>query len=98
VVRWPQGAQNSIILPPHPNCKIGENDIVATFHTHPNIGSDYLQEPSETDQRAVRDDPDLKGEFYTGEFVISQATIYLIAPSGQVSEVGETQTLLTEGD
>ncbi len=94
VVRWRQGAQNTIILPPHPNCKIGENDIAATFHTHPNTGSDYLQEPSETDKRAVRDDPDLKGGFYVGEFVISQATIYLIAPDGRVSEVGETPTLL----
>jgi hypothetical protein len=41
----------------------------------------------------------LKGEFYVGEFVIAQATIYLIAPSGQVSEVGDTKALLfLEGD
>jgi len=97
IVRWPKGAQNSIILPPHPNSKINENDIAATFHTHPNTGSDYLQEPSETDKRAVRDDPDLKGEFYVGEFVIAQAKIYLIAPTGQVSEVGDTQALLAAG-
>ena len=93
-VRWPKGAQNSIILPPHPNCKIGESDIVATFHTHPNTGSDYLQDPSETDKRAVRDDPNLKGESYEGEFVISQEKIYLIAPNGQVSEVGATWAIL----
>jgi len=84
-------------LPPHPNGKINENDIAATFHTHPNTGSDYLQEPSETDKRAVRDDPDLKGEFYVGEFVIAQAKIYLIAPTGQVSEVGDTRAFLAEG-
>jgi proteasome lid subunit RPN8/RPN11 len=78
---------------------MNEHDIVATFHTHPNTGSDYLQEPSETDRRAVQDDPDLKGEFYVGEFVIAQETIYLIAPSGQVSEVGDTKALLfSEGD
>ncbi len=94
VVRWPKGAQNSIILPPHPNCKIGESDIVATFHTHPNMGSDYLQEPSETDERSVRDDPDLKGEFYEGEFIISQEKIYLIAPDGQMSEVGEKREII----
>jgi len=93
---WPKGAQNSIILPPHPNCKIGDKDIVATFHTHPNTGSDYLQEPGETDQRAVRDDPDLKGEWYEGELVISQEEIYLIAPNGQVSEVGDTLVILGE--
>ena len=94
MARWPKGAQNSIILPPHPNCKIGESDIVATFHTHPNTGSDYLQDPSETDKRAVRDDPNLKGESYEGEFVISQEKIYLIAPNGQVSEVGATWAIL----
>jgi hypothetical protein len=90
VVRWPKGVQNSIVLPPHQHCRIDDSDIVATFHTHPNTGSDYLQEPSETDKRAVRDDPDLKGEFYVGEFVISQARIYLIAPDGRVSDVEET--------
>lgn len=90
-VRWPKGAQDTIILPPHLNCRMGEDDIVATFHTHPNIGSDYLQEPGETDKRAVRDDPDLKGTAYVGEFVISQATIYLIMPDGQVCEIGNTR-------
>lgn len=94
VVRWPKGASNSIILPAHPNCKIGALDIVATFHTHPNTGIYYLQEPSETDKCAVRDDPDLKGPFYEGEFVISRKKIYLIAPNGQVREVGDTQQIL----
>lgn len=60
MVRWSRGEQNSILMRPHPNCKIGNKDIVATFHTHPNTGADYQQEPSETDKRAVRDDPDLK--------------------------------------
>jgi hypothetical protein len=96
VLRWPKGAQDTIILPPHLNCKIGENDIIATFHTHPNTGSNYLQEPGETDKRAVRDDPDLKGMAYAGEFVISQATIYLIAPNGQVREMGNTREILGE--
>jgi hypothetical protein len=31
-------------------------DIVASFHTHPNTGSDYLQEPSETDKRGITDE------------------------------------------
>jgi hypothetical protein len=96
VVRWPKGAQNRIEMPPHANCRIGECDVVATFHTHPNPGSDYLQEPGETDKRAVRDDPDLKGAFYAGELVISRASIYLIAPDGRVSELGETHSLLTK--
>ena len=95
VVRWPKGVQNSILLPRRANCRYEGCDIVATFHTHPNTGSDYLQEPSETDKRAVRDDPDLKEEFYVGEFVISQASIYLITPDGRVSEVEDTQAVLT---
>lgn len=95
-MRWPRGGQNDIVLPPHPNCKIGNDDIVLTFHTHPNTGNDYLQEPSETDKRAVRDDPDLKGAFYEGEFVISQNTIYLIDPNGQVSEAGNSQRVFDE--
>lgn len=94
VIRWSRGNQNSIIVPSHSQCKINRSDIIGSFHTHPNTGDDYLQEPSETDKRAVRDDPDLKGEFYLGEFVISQAKIYLIEPNGQVSEVGDTSIFL----
>ena len=67
--------------------------IVASFHTHPNTGSDYLQEPSETDKRAIRDDPDLKGAFYVGEFVISMDKVYLITPNGQVSEIGNSRDI-----
>lgn len=96
VVRWHGGEQGSIRLPPHPNCKIGSKDIIATFHTHPNTGEDYLQEPSETDKRAVRDDPGLKGKFYEGEIVISKEKIYLIEPDGLVSEVADTRKILLE--
>jgi len=53
----------------------------------------YLQEPSETDKRAVRDDPDLKGSDYVGEFVISYEMIFLITPAGRVREVAETREL-----
>jgi hypothetical protein len=75
---------------------MGGNNIVASFHTHPNTGTDFLQEPSETDKRAVRDDPDLKGLAYVGEFIISRETIYLIAPNGQVRKVADTQALFAE--
>jgi hypothetical protein len=91
VERWLYGQQNSIVVPPHPDCQIDDQDIVATFHTHPNTGSDYLQEPGETDKRAVRDDPHLKGAFYQGEFVISAQTIYRITSTGQVSGVAQTE-------
>ena len=96
ILRWPKGLQNSILVPPHRGCRIGEQEIVASFHTHPNTGSDFLQEPSETDKRAVRDDLDLKGAAYVGEFVISQATIYLITLTGQVREVDDAQVVFAE--
>ncbi len=94
VERWGKGTQATIRLPLHRNCQVGGKDIVASFHTHPNTGQDYLQAPSETDKRAVRDDPDLNGAVYAGEFVISQERIYLIAPTGQVSEIGNTREIL----
>jgi hypothetical protein len=96
VARWPKGDGNTIILPPHHDCKIGEDEIVASFHTHPNTGSDFMQEPSETDKRAVRDDPDLKGDNYIGEFVISQDTIYLITPNGETREIIDTERYFEE--
>ena len=94
VVRWPVGELNQIDVPPHPDCRAGGGEIIATFHTHPNTGDDYLQEPGESDRRGVRDDPDLKGESYVGEFVISAERIYLIAPDGRVSVVGETRAIV----
>jgi len=93
VLRWPSGEGNAISVPPHRGCKLGDREIVATFHTHPNTGSDYIQGPSETDRRAVRDDPDLKGAFYKGEFVISNDRIYRIDKDGVVHETAETAHL-----
>jgi hypothetical protein len=90
VVRWEKGTQNEIALPPHGNCFVDGKAIVASFHTHPNTGADFQQEPSLTDVRAVRDDPDLKGAFYLGELVVTQENVYLIAPPGQVGVVGKT--------
>jgi hypothetical protein len=96
VMRWPLGEQDTILIPSHPDCQIDGKEIVATFHTRPNIGSDYLQEPSETDKRSVRNDADLKSKNYVGEFVISQETIYLITLNGQVRELAETGTVFAE--
>jgi hypothetical protein len=97
VERWPPGEHNAIVVPPHPRCKVSDGDILATFHTHPNTGPDFLQEPSDTDIRAVCDDPNLKGKFYEGEFVISQDKTYRIAPTGRVIEVGVTEHIFAHG-
>ena len=45
----------------------------------------------------MRDAPDLKGVAYEGEFVVSQGTIYLITPYGQVHEMGSTQDIFGAG-
>jgi hypothetical protein len=96
VKRWTLGKQDSITVPPHTGCRFENNEIIATFHTHPNTGNDYQQEPSETDKQAVRNDSHLKGEGYVGEFVISAETIFLITPAGRVREIADSQTLLEE--
>ena len=93
VVRWLRGEMNSINLPSHFECKVGENQIVASFHTHPNTGFDFLQEPSQTDILAVLNDPNLKGTSYEGEFVVSNEWIYRIAPNGVVTEIATTSQL-----
>jgi hypothetical protein len=68
VMRWPRGGTDFILMAPYVDCRIGDSEIIATFHTHPNTGADYLQEPGEADRRAVRDDPDLKGVGYVSHF------------------------------
>jgi hypothetical protein len=94
VERWPRGAQNEINVPPHPGGRRGGLLIVATFHTHPNPGSDFQQEPSLTDIRAVRDDPDLSHPEYEGEFVIADEHIYLVSRYGEVTVVGLRRSIL----
>ena len=94
VRRWPMGEGNQIKVPPHLGCAVDGLAIVATFHTHPNTGPDFLQEPSETDTRGVRDDADLKGSLYIGEFVIAEEMVYLVTPNGAVREIDGRAGLL----
>jgi hypothetical protein len=68
--------------------------VVATFHTHPNPGSEFQQEPSLTDIRAVRDDADLDHPDYEGEYVIASRHIYRIPKRGPVETIGNTRTVL----
>jgi hypothetical protein len=94
VLRWPAGEGNRIKVPPHPGCAVDGRPVVATVHTHPNTGPDFLQEPTETDRRGVRDDADLKGSLYVGEFVIADEMVYLVTPNGAVREVDGRAELL----
>jgi hypothetical protein len=94
VERWPKGEGSLILVPSHAGCEWKGLPIVATFHTHPNIGPDFLQEPSETDKRGVKDDADLKAAHYVGEFVIADGMVYLITPGGAVREMDKRVDLL----
>lgn len=94
IERWPRGDQDEIVVPSHPHGRRGEGLILATFHTHPNTGVEYLQEPSVTDVRAVREDPDLAHPEYEGEYVVAKELTYLIRRNGQVETVGRTDDLL----
>ncbi len=82
------------MMPPHKNCFVDGKDITVSFHTHPNTGKDFQQEPSLTDIRAVSDDFDLKGEFYLGELVISEQNLYMIEPAGDYHVIGATKVIL----
>lgn len=94
IERWPAGLDDTIEVPAHSSGSLRGMTIVGSFHTHPNPASDYLQEPSLTDIRAVRDDPDFSGVEYQGEFVISQELIYRILSTGSVEIEGRTDQLL----
>jgi hypothetical protein len=95
VVRWPLGIQDRIEVPEHPGGRFQGAVIIATFHTHPNFGPEYQQEPSLTDIRAVRNDPDLRHAKFEGEYVISQDMMYVVLPDGKVEALGQTSGLLS---
>ena len=94
VKHWPKGEGNLIRVPDHAGCAVDGLPIVATFHTHPNTGPEYLQEPGETDKRGVREDAELKESLYVGEFVLANDLIYLVTPGGTVRELGSRAELL----
>ncbi len=94
VQRWPRGEKDQILVPSHVGGMRGSSLILATFHTHPNIGQPYLQEPSMTDIRAVRDDPNLAHPEFEGEYVIGVDKVYVVRKNGQVDLFGETKVVL----
>jgi hypothetical protein len=96
VDRWPSGSADMLDVPPHARCRRNNEPIVATFHTHPHTGADYDPLPSDTDLNVIREDTELKGSSYIGEYVIADTDVYLIAPDGRYSVLGTRQALFTE--
>lgn len=95
VCRWPPGTQIDIRVPVHRGCEYDGRKIVASFHTHPNTGPEFEQEPSESDMWSVCDDLDLKGDWFIGEFVIADRMVYLVSPDGSFDAIGVTASILT---
>ena len=71
VERWPRGSQDEILVPEHAGGKRHGLTIVATFHTHPNPGPNFLQAPGPADIMNVLNDTDLDHSDYEGEFVLA---------------------------
>lgn len=78
----------------YPICSGGTyrgKEIVGSFHTHPNTGSEWMQEPSPQDVRVSKEYPETMGPH---QFVFSATTAYHIDNEGLVSEIGQTAQVL----
>jgi hypothetical protein len=91
VARLPTSGQDSIAYPICIDGTYQGKRILGTFHTHPNTGPEWRQEPSRQDIHLSQDDPETMGPH---QFVISKETIYHIDGNGLVSEMGPTAQLL----
>lgn len=91
VRRLPSSAHDSLSYPLCPNGLYQGQEIVGSFHTHPNIGKEWRQEPSPQDIRLSKEYPETMG---THQFVISRETIYHINNDGLVTVVGRTAEVL----
>lgn len=94
VSRWPRGTSSEIVVPPHSDYQYEGQAIIASFHTHPNTGRAFRQEPSTMDRWTIRDNSNLKGVDYIGEFVLSKDAVYLVDQRGQVTTVGTNTEML----
>jgi hypothetical protein len=91
VVRIPAYARDSLIYPICADGMYQGKQIVASFHTHPNTGPEWRQQPSAQDVRLSQEYPETMGAH---QFVITGETIYHIDNDGVVYEIGHTRLLL----
>ena len=91
VERWPQGKGASMQPPMSADGTYNGKDIVGSFHTHPNVGPGWKQEPSNADVNFVKKYPKTAGPDH---FVVSKDKIYHIDKNGSVSEAGSTASIL----
>jgi hypothetical protein len=91
IARWPQGLGDQIQPVLSSDGTYQGKVIVGSFHTHPNVGPEWKQEPSRSDIRFVRQYPQSAGPDH---FVISLEIIYHVDGDGNVVEVGKTSEVL----
>ncbi len=91
VKRLPSSERDSLSYPLCSDGKYQGQEIVGSFHTHPNTGKEWQQEPSPQDVRLSKEFPETMGPH---QFVISRDTIYHVDNNGVVSAVGHTADVL----
>ena len=77
VIRLASSGRDSLCYLLCPKGLSQDQEIVGSFHTYPNTGPEWLQEPSPQDIRFSKDYPETLGPH---QFVISRETIYHIRP------------------
>jgi len=91
VRRLSVGQADSFQIPMCPDGRFHGEEILGSFHTHPNTGPDWQEEPSRQDIRLVTEYPETVGPWH---FVIGQARTYCIANDGAVKILGATDDVL----
>lgn len=91
VIRLPSSARDSLSYPHCPSGLYQNQEIVGSFHTHPNTEKEWQQEPSPQDIRLSKEYPETMGSH---QFVISHERIYHIDNDGLVIDLGRTDKLL----
>lgn len=87
VERYPHGVGDSISPIISRDGTHNGKEIIASFHTHPNVGGSWNPAPSGPDIAFVKNYPESAGKEH---FVVSKDTVYRIGNDGKVSEMGQT--------
>ena len=91
VKRLPSSERDSLSYPLCSDGKYQGQEIVGSFHTHPNTGKEWRQEPSPQDIRLSKEFPETMG---LHQFVMSRDMIYHIDNNGVVTAIGRTADVL----
>jgi proteasome lid subunit RPN8/RPN11 len=91
VRRLSVGQADSFQIPLCPDGRFHAEQIIGSFHTHPNIGPEWQEEPSRQDIRLVTEYPETVGAIH---FVIGPAQTYSITTDGTVCVLGKTDDVL----